>query len=513
MDNPLTTDQLPVAVIGAGPVGLAAGVHLAQQGQPFVILEGGPSVGHAIRQWGHVRVFSPWRYCIDPAARRLLDAAGWDAPDDDALPTGHQLVDGYLARLAAHPAIAPHLRLNARVSSVSRLGIDKVRTAEREAHPFELRLEDGSMVLARAVIDASGTWFQPNPAGADGRRAQGEASYAERVAYGTPDVTGRDRDRYAGKRVLVVGSGHSAINNVLDLLSLRQAAPGTTVTWAMRRASMEGVYGGEGADELPARGALGRRAREAVESGQLTILAPFRIQRFAEAADNGIAVTGDLRGATHTVEVDKVIVATGSRPDLEMLREVRLAVDPVLEASAALAPLIDPNVHSCGSVPPHGAMELLQPEPNLFIVGMKSYGRAPTFLMATGFEQARSVAAYLAGDLEAARRVELLLPQTGVCSGGSDSTEVGGEASACCGTGTPSVGGVPQPIAFATAVEASASEASPSSGPSSGCCGGPAPAGADACCVQDAEAKAAGAEGCGCGAATPARTASVTLER
>ncbi|MEX2374052.1 MAG: NAD(P)-binding domain-containing protein, partial [Dehalococcoidia bacterium] len=128
MDNSPTSDQLPVAVIGGGPVGLAAGVHLAEQGQPFVILEGGPSVGSAIREWGHVRVFSPWRYCVDPGARALLEASGWSAPDDDALPTGNELVEAYLKPLSEHPAIAPHLRVNARVASVGRLGIDKVRT-------------------------------------------------------------------------------------------------------------------------------------------------------------------------------------------------------------------------------------------------------------------------------------------------------------------------------------------------------------------------------------------------
>jgi len=517
LDNSPLSDQLPVAVIGGGPVGLAAGVHLAEQGQPFVILEGGSSVGSSIREWGHVRVFSPWRYCIDPSARTLLEASGWVAPDEDALPTGRELVESYLEPLVAHPAIAPHLRVNARVVSVGRLGIDKVRTPGREQHPFELQLEDGSVILARAVIDASGTWSQPNPAGADGRRGVNEDTFADRIAYGIPDVRGAHASRYAGKRVLVVGSGHSAINNVLDLLALRETVPGTTVTWAMRRANTEGIYGGEDADELPARGALGRRAREAVESGQLTILAPFRIRRFAPAStgsSSGVIVAGDRRGEPYEVEVDEVIVATGFRPDLEMLREVRLSVDPILEASSTLAPLIDPNVHSCGSVPPHGAMELLHPEPNFFVIGMKSYGRAPTFLMATGFEQARSVAAYLAGNLEASRRVELILPETGVCGGVSGDTEAEGGVS-CCSTGVAATSAIAlQALPFSLALPASAT-ATVSAGntpAASACCGGPAPAGTDACCVQDADAKAAGDEGCGCGIAA-SQEATATASR
>jgi hypothetical protein len=125
--------------------------------------------------------------------------------------------------------------------------------------------------------------------------------------------------------------------------------------------------------------------------------------------------------------VDEIIGATGFRPDLSILSELRVDLDPSVEAPSALAPLIDPNLHSCGSVPPHGETELRHPEAGFYVVGMKSYGRAPTFLMLTGYEQVRSVVAAIAGDLESARNVELVLPETGVCS--SDLNEP-----ACCGT-------------------------------------------------------------------------------
>ena len=134
---------------------------------------------------------------------------------------------------------------------------------------------------------------------------------------------------------------------------------------------------------------------------------------------------------------DEIIVTTGLRPDLAPLRELRLDLDEIVEAPRALAPLIDPNVHSCGTVPPHGFMELSHPEPGFFIVGMKSYGRAPTFLLRTGYEQVRSVVAALAGDLDAASRVELVLPETGACSLGnrqpSESVEPAAAAVGCCG--------------------------------------------------------------------------------
>jgi hypothetical protein len=135
--------------------------------------------------------------------------------------------------------------------------------------------------------------------------------------------------------------------------------------------------------------------------------------------------------------VDEIVAVTGFRPDLAMLGELRLDLDPAVESPRALAPLIDPNLHSCGTVPPHGADELRHPEPGLFVVGMKSYGRAPTFLMLTGYEQVRSVVAELTGDLAEARRVELTLPATGVCSGTPSTAE--DNAGCCASTPAPTL--------------------------------------------------------------------------
>lgn len=455
----MSGSQLPVAVIGAGPVGLAAAAHLLKYQQPFVVLEAGAAPGAAIRQWGHVATFSPWRYMIDGAARELLQQTGWPAPDDEAVPTGDALVDRFVAPLAAHPAIAPHLRLHSRVVSVGRKDFDKVRTRGRDRQPFEIRLASGDTVEARAVIDASGTWEQPNPIGSGGVRVPGEDQFADRIAYGIPDITGRDRERYAGQRVLVVGSGHSAFNVILDLVALAERARGTEIVWAMRRESLDAVWGGGAADALSARGELGQRARRAVESGGIRVMTPFRVRSIAPK-DGRLDVRGALREMPASVAVDRIVVCAGFRPNLDMLREVRLSLDPWLECTSALGPLIDPNEHSCGTVRPHGARELAHAEKDFYIVGMKSYGRAPTFLLATGYEQVRSVAAMLAGDVRAAERVELVLPETGVCS-------VAGA------TGAASVAGA-------------------------GCCGGPAPVELDACCVADADAKSAGGSGCGC---------------
>jgi hypothetical protein len=415
----LTGSDLPVAVIGAGPVGLAAAAHLLTQGESPVIFETAVSVGANVLDWGHVRLFSPWRYVIDAAARDLLADSGWLEPDLDAYPTGEEIVTRYLAPLAALPALRPRIRLDSRVVGVARSGYDKMKTEGRETTPFILTVETPhgqEPFLAKAVIDASGTTGTPNPLGAAGIPAIGERIVAGRIFYGIPDVLGRHRHDYASQRVLVVGSGHSAFNALIDLVDLAAAAPGTTITWAVRRPAghLRNLFGGGIGDALPARGELGERVRGLVDAGNLRLVTGFKVARLTETED-GVLVAGDdeVLGP-----FDRIVATTGFRPDLSLLSEVRLDLDPAVESPRALAPLIDPNVHSCGTVPPHGEAELRQPETGLYIAGMKSYGRAPTFLMLTGYEQVRSIAAAIAGDWNAARDVRLVLPETGVCSSG-----------------------------------------------------------------------------------------------
>lgn len=453
--------SLPVAVVGAGPIGLAAAAHLAERGVALRVLEAGPTVGHAIRQWSHVQVFSPWRYNVDAAARRILEATGWKHPTFDELPTGSQIITDYLEPLAAVPALRNSIRLNARVIAVGRRDYDKVKTEGRDDQPFVLRIAQSNgreeELLAQAVIDASGTWFTPNPLGSGGYEIAGERGASAAIAYGIPDVLNSARATYAGKITLVVGSGHSAINTLLDLIALADQEPGTSVLWGVRRADTRSLFGGEAADALQARGALGTRARQAVEAGRVELLSSFRA-RAIELRSGRLHVTGRRADGEVGYTVDRIVVAAGFRPDFSFLKEVRLTLDPWLEAAGQLAPLIDPNLHSCGTVRPHGAAELAHAESDFYIAGMKSYGRAPTFLMATGYEQVRSIVAELAGDHEAAARVELDLPETGVCS--------------------------------STLVSAANT--------SSGCCGGLAPKETNACCLDDAAAKAAGEEGCGC---------------
>ena len=440
--TPTTIDSFPIAIVGAGPIGLAAAAHLAQRGLRFVIIEAGAEAGHSVTQWQHVQLFSPWRYCIDSTVAALLSESksGWTAPDADHFPTGAELITEYLRPLAAHPSIHPHLRTHTCVRTITRAGRDKLAGYDREHTPFVLHLAhaDGSesRMLARAIIDASGTWSSPNPLGADGTPAMGERAASANIHYGIPDMLHSERSTYAGARVLVVGSGHSAFQAVLDPEQLMHEAPGTRAEWAVRRTDFGRMFGGGIADQLPGRGELGTRADQLLRRGAVPLHRRAHI----------ISITQNKKGALHVHTederelgpFDRIIAATGFRPNLDMLRELRLDLDDRCEAPRALAPLIDPNLHSCGSVPPHGADELQHTaEPGFFTVGMKSYGRAPTFLMLTGYEQVRSVAAALAGDWQAARDVRLVLPETGVCCAPDDSQ-------ACCApTGLVSFGDIP----------------------------------------------------------------------
>ncbi|MGW7082367.1 NAD(P)-binding domain-containing protein [Streptomyces sp. NPDC054871] len=431
-----TSDELPVVVIGAGPIGLAAAAHLLDRGLEPLVLEAGPSAGAAVREWSHVRLFSTWAELVDPAAEKLLAPTGWVRPDGAAYPTGGDWAEKYLRPLA--DALGDKVRLGATVTGVSRQGRDRVVDADRERQPFTVRIQDADgnerRILARAVIDASGTWSTPGPIGGDGLPALGERTAGARISYRVPDLNDPAvRARYAGRRTAVIGSGASAFTALACLADLADDAPGTHAVWVLRRGIGGSTFGGGEADQLPARGALGLAAKAAVDGGRADAVTGFRTDAVEKSGERLVLVAEDGRRLD---PVDEVIVLTGFRPDLSFLNELRLGLDERLQAPVGLAPLIDPNQHSCGTVYPHGVRELSHPEKGVYVVGMKSYGRAPTFLAMTGYEQVRSVAASLAGDQEAAERVELTLPETGVCGGAGlfdEPAQTEPEGGGCCG--------------------------------------------------------------------------------
>ncbi|MEU8870175.1 NAD(P)-binding domain-containing protein [Streptomyces javensis] len=458
------TAELPVVVIGAGPTGLAAAAHLIDRGITPLVLEAGQAAGAAVREWSHVRLFSPWGDVTDPAAEKLLAPTGWVKPDSATYPSGRDWAEQYLQPLA--DALGEHVRLGTTVTGVSRTGRDRVVDADRESQPFVVHYTaDGSeeRVFARAVIDASGTWAAPSPAGGSGLPALGERAAANRVTYRVPDLKDPAvRARYAGKRTAVIGSGASAFTALATLADLAKDQPGTHAVWILRRGISGSTFGGGEADQLPARGALGLAAKAAVDNGHADAVTGFRTEGIERDDAGRLVLVGEDNRRLEPV--DEVIVLTGFRPDLSFLSEIRLGLDERLQAPVELAPLIDPNQHSCGTVYPHGHRELSHPEQGIYLVGMKSYGRAPTFLAMTGYEQVRSVAAALAGDLEAADRVELTLPETGVCGGAGlfDQPEADSEAAGCCAAPEPQLVQLTTAAPAATATE---------DAPAGGCCG------------------------------------------
>ena len=420
--------ELPVVVIGAGPQGLAAAAHLLERGLDPLVLETGEGPAQAVSEWEHVRLFSAWPELVDAAAARLLRPAGWTTPS--GYPSGAEWISSYLRPLA--DALGDHVRYRSRVTGVSRRGRDRLVDAGRGGQPFTVHVTDAaggeSRLDARAVVDASGTWTLPGPAGADGLPALGERAVTDLITYRVPDFT--RAGRFAGQHTVVVGSGHSALTAVIELARIAAAHPGTRVTWALRRAVLGNALGGGAADQLPQRGALGIRASQAVEAGLVSVVTRFRVQEVRRGGDGAVLVAEDGRSLP---AARQVVVLTGFRPDLSFLSEMRLDLDTTLQAPVRVAAEVDPNLHSCGDVAATGASDLAHPEPDLYLVGMKSYGRAPTFLAMTGYEQVRSVAAELAGDHEAAARVELHLPDTGVCGGAGLFDDPGGaSAGGCC---------------------------------------------------------------------------------
>ncbi|MEL7006802.1 MAG: NAD(P)-binding domain-containing protein, partial [Bacteroidota bacterium] len=324
----------------------------------------------------------PWKYNIDKAAEQILLETGWVAPDEEGLPTGKELVEQYFQPLANHPSIAPGIHLNTKVISVGRKGIDKMKTWGREDVPFVIKVKENGIVKyyeAKSVIDSSGTWNQPNPIGSGGVFAEGEEELKNHIHYGIPNVKSVALNKYKNKNVLVVGGGHSAINVLLDLADVQNEYPETKINWVLRKENLTAVYGGKEDDALEARGALGTRIEELVNSGKMNVYTPFRILELSKNGD-GIDVEGELNSKHEIIHnIDEIISNTGSRPDFDMIREIRLDVDASLESVFDLAELIDPNIHSCGTVRPHGEKELRHPEKDFYIVGSKSRCSTITF--------------------------------------------------------------------------------------------------------------------------------------
>jgi hypothetical protein len=386
-----------IAILGAGPTGLEAALAATEAGHPFTVYEASPSVAGNVRAWGHVRLFTPWEMNVSPRMRRHLEATGHEIPSSLECPTGHDLAVKLFEPLAALPEVAPHLRLGTRVLGIGRQGLlkhEEIATPKRGRHPFRLLLSDGAgrewTETADVVIDATGTWSNPNTLGDGGIPAPGERSLAGEIRRDIPDFAAERAD-WAGRTVLLAGTGHSAQTAVRALAELARESPGTRVIWALR--NPEPAWGTHEGDPLPDRAALAAAAVE-LAGGASPAVEVRRGAVVDEIArpEGRFEVTLRNGSGPERIAADRVLALTGAVGDHGLYRQLQVhecyATCGPIKLSAAL---LGAGSADCLSQTTHGADTLTNPEPGFFILGAKSYGRNNTFLMRIGWEQAAEV--------------------------------------------------------------------------------------------------------------------------
>jgi hypothetical protein len=399
------TARNTLAIIGAGPVGLEAAAAALDHGFDVHVFERGEVGAHPLA-WGHVRMFTPWRMNIGPRAHAHLEAAGWAAPDPEAFPTGLELAERYLRPLARLPELEHRVHTHAQVVHASRRGTlkgDSIGTGGRRDHPFRLLVRDAggreNFLHAFALIDASGVYGQPNWAGDGGIPARGELYLKPQLAYHLEDVLGLSRTRYAGKRTLVIGAGASAATTATSLAKLATESVGTSAVWATR-ATAAALYPENADDPLPERRALHAAARALVRGADpsITHVGGAVVEGFEfNSATHRYRVALLVGEQPRVEEVDQVIVNAGFGPDASITRELQVHECYATGAPMKLATaLLGAAASDCLTTPAFGIDALTNPEPDLYILGHKSYGRGPHFLLETGYQQADNVLSHLA---------------------------------------------------------------------------------------------------------------------
>lgn len=395
-----------LAILGAGPTGLEAALAAVERGLPFTLYEAGIEVGAHLRQWGHVQLFSSWELNVSPRMRQALATIDQKPPQGDDFPTGGEMVEHVFAPLGRLPRIAEHLRLATRVEAISKEGLlkhEEIGTGRRAEHPFRLLLSNGKgeerVEHADAVLDCTGNYGSPNSLGDGGIAAPGEGQVEEHITRQIPDVQS-DADAWGGRRILLVGAGHSAQTAAIDLAQLAQNHPGTQVFWALRRPSPPSAYWEILKDDpLPERSRLASRAQQLLNDSSSGIQPLLGVVVEAlTPTETGVRVSlravahGSDSGQLRELEVDRILSLTGFVGDHQMYRQLQVhecyATSGPMKLAAAL---LGESSSDCLAQTTHGSDTLVNPEPNFFILGSKSYGRNTTFLMRVGWQQVDEV--------------------------------------------------------------------------------------------------------------------------
>ena len=396
-----------LAIIGAGPIGLESAALALEQRLDVHVFERGEVGAHAVA-WGQVQMFTPWRMNLGPATRAHLDRSGWTAPAADECPTGAELSEAALVPASRLPEIAPRIHTHSQVVHVSRRGAlkgDDIGSPMRRESPFRLLVRNAggreSFLHAFAVVDASGTYGNPNWAGEGGIPARQELYLAPQLSYYVDDVRGLRRERYAGKRTMVLGSGLSAATVVSDLVKLAADAPGTSVLW-VTRGTRESLYAPLAGDPLPGRRTLMEEARALIAGGNPLVehVGGAGVEGFEfNSATHRYRVALNVGEQARLDEVDHVIVNTGYGPDNSLYRELQIHECYATRGPMKLAATLLDAGGDCLSQPAPGIDTLTHPEPDFYIAGNKSYGRNNTFLLETGYAQVAEIVARLASDV------------------------------------------------------------------------------------------------------------------
>ncbi|MGQ0718329.1 MAG: hypothetical protein ACT4NP_13675 [Pseudonocardiales bacterium] len=399
-----------VAILGAGPIGLDAALACLDNGWPCTVYESAASVAANVTAWSHIRLFTPWSMNVSPRMLGYLNAAGIAPPGPaEHCPTGGEFAEQLLRPLAELPALAAVIRRRTQVLAVARQGLlkhEEIATQQRGSHPFRLLLagpHDGADDVERVehadlLLDCTGNYGRANFLGDGGIPAPGELRVADRITSRIPDL-GREADEWAGRRVLLVGAGKSAQTVARDLAELVVERPGTSVVWAVRAADPD--WGEVPEDPLEQRQelvAVAQRLRSGAVPGvqvrTAVVIDSLRIPK--HGTDDGVVVT--LRSTTGDVDelvVDRIIGLTGFLGDTSLYRQLQVhecyATAAPMNLSAALLGAAGDGSGDCLAQASHGVDALRVPEPNFFVLGMKSYGRNSTFLLRVGYEQVDEV--------------------------------------------------------------------------------------------------------------------------
>ena len=398
-----------IAIVGAGPIGLEAALYASELGYEVEVFEQG-EVGTNILDWGHVRLFTPFKMNHSSLAVSSIkrESPNWQEPDREGYLTGREFVDSYLVPMSQLSALKNKINTGMKIISIARENILKgelIGDTARTSYPFRILTENSAgheqMHTADIVIDSTGVYNNPNWLGAGGIPALGELKNKPFIDYQMPDVYGKDRSKFAGKKSLVMGAGYSTATVVCDFQNLIREEPATSLIWAIRGSRSEPIPIIED-DPLPSRASLTNQAnsisRDADESIQ------FRNNTTVDSIEyfenkNSFSVGLKSNGQVEKIEVDRVIASVGYGPDNSIYRELQIHECYASRGPMKLAAaLLGTSSADCLAQESAGADTLKSPEPNFFIIGNKSYGRNPFFLIRIGLSQIVEVFSLISGD-------------------------------------------------------------------------------------------------------------------